>query len=62
MSRLRLIIFREWYTRVRRRAFILGTLLVPLLMAGLVGLGVWMEQVEIEQNKVLVVDLSGMIS
>ena len=43
MNRLRLIIFREWYTRVRRRAFILGTLLVPILMAILVGFGVWME-------------------
>lgn len=62
MNRLRLIIFREWYTRVRRRAFILGTLLVPILMAILVGFGVWMERAQMEENKVLVADLSGLIS
>ena len=33
MNRLGLIIYREWITRVRRRAFIIGTLLVPVLLA-----------------------------
>jgi ABC-2 type transport system permease protein len=62
MKRLGLIIYREWITRVRRRAFIIGTLLVPVLLAFGVGFGVWMENAEMEHNKVLVVDLSGMIT
>jgi ABC-2 type transport system permease protein len=62
MKRLGLIIYREWITRVRRRAFIIGTLLVPVLLALAVGFGVWMENAEMEHNKVLVVDLSGMIT
>ena len=62
MSRLKHIIFREWYTRVRRRAFILGTLLIPVLMAGLIGFVVWMERAETEHHKVLVADLAGLVS
>ena len=62
MNRLGLIIYREWITRVRRRAFIIGTLLVPVLLALGVGFGAWMENAEMEENKVLVVDLSGMIT
>lgn len=62
MKRLGLIIYREWITRVRRRAFIIGTLLVPVLLAFAVGFGAWMENAEMEDNKVLVVDLSGMIT
>ena len=62
MKRLGLIIYWEWITRVRRRAFIIGTLLVPVLLAFGVGFGVWMENAEMEHNKVLVVDLSGMIT
>ena len=58
MNRLQHIVFREWYTRVRRKAFILGTLLVPFLMAGLVGIMVWMDQSETEHHKVLIVDLN----
>lgn len=62
MNRLQHIVFREWYTRVRRKAFILGTLLVPFLMAGLVGIMVWMDQSETEHHKVLIVDLAGLVS
>ena len=43
MKILKHIIYREWITRVRRRAFIIGTLLVPILFAGSIGLGVWLE-------------------
>lgn len=57
MNRLGLIIYREWITRVRRRAFIIGTLLVPVLLALGVGFGAWMENAEMEESKVLVVDL-----
>ena len=62
MNKLGLIIYREWITRVRRRAFIIGTLMVPVLLALGVGLGAWLENTEMEDNKVMVVDLSGMIT
>ena len=62
MNRLGLIINREWITRVRRRAFIIGTLMIPVLLALGIGIGAWMENSELEENKVLVVDLSGMIT
>ena len=62
MNKLALIIYREWITRVRRRAFIIGTLMVPVLLGLGVGLGAWLENAEMEENKVLVVDLSGMIT
>jgi len=56
MNKLTLIIYREWITRVRRRAFIIGTLMVPVLLGLGVGLGAWLENAEMEENKVLVVD------
>lgn len=62
MSRLGHIIYREWHTRVRRKAFILGTLLVPILIAGLVGLIAWLDQSEMEYHKVLVIDEAGIIT
>lgn len=62
MKILKHIIYREWITRVRRRAFIIGTLLVPILFAGSIGLGVWLESGTEEESKVLVVDSSGLIS
>ena len=39
MNKPALIIYREWITRVRRRAFIIGTLMVPVLLGLGVGLG-----------------------
>ena len=51
MNKLALIIYREWITRVRRRAFIIGTLMVPVLLGLGVGLGAWLENAEMEENK-----------
>ena len=62
MSALRHIIYREWITRVRRKAFILGTLAVPLLFMGSMAIGYWLEQGESENSRVLVVDVAGMVS
>ena len=59
MNGLRHIVYREWITRVRRRAFILGTLAIPLLFAGSIVLGWWMEQNEAEESRVLIVDVAG---
>ncbi len=62
MKALGHIIYREWITRVRRKAFILGTLAVPLLFLGSMAIGWWMEQGDAEDSRVLVVDVAGMIS
>ena len=62
MKTLKHIIYREWSTRVRRKAFWLGTLLIPALLAGSIGLGIWMDSGTEKEAKVLVVDASGLIS
>ena len=62
MSALRHIVYREWITRVRRKAFILGTLAVPLLVMGSMAIGWWLEQGDNQKSRVLVVDVAGMVS
>ncbi|MDE0871211.1 MAG: ABC transporter permease [Flavobacteriales bacterium] len=62
MSSLRHIIFREWNTRVRRKAFIYGTLAIPLLLMAVMGVTAWLEQSQTQSSKVLVVDVAGMVS
>ena len=62
MKTLKHIIYREWSTRVRRKAFWLGTLLIPALLAGSIGISVWMNSGAEKEAKVLVVDASGLIS
>jgi ABC-2 type transport system permease protein len=62
MKTLKHIIYREWITRVRRKAFLLGTLLVPFLILLGIGLQVWLASGTEEEAKVLVVDASGLIS
>ncbi|MDE0980293.1 MAG: hypothetical protein OSA78_09885, partial [Flavobacteriales bacterium] len=62
MSALRHIIYREWITRVRRKAFILGTLAVPLLVVGSMAIGWWIKQGDTQESRVLVVDVAGMVS
>jgi ABC-type Na+ efflux pump permease subunit len=62
MKTLKHIIYREWITRVRRKAFLLGTLLVPFLIVVGIGLQVWLDSGTEEEAKVLVVDASGLIS
>jgi ABC-2 type transport system permease protein len=62
MNGLRHIVYREWITRVRRKAFILGTLAIPLLFAASIALGWWLEQSETDESRVLIVDVAGMVS
>ncbi len=54
MKKIWLIIKREYLTRVRKKSFIVTTLLVPLLMFGLISLFVYMA-VKIETKQKLVV-------
>ncbi len=60
MSKIFLIIKREFLTRVRKRAFIIGTILFPLLYLGLIfGTGYIAEKTK-ESLKIAVIDNSGL--
>lgn len=56
MSKIGLIIQREYASRVRKRSFLVITILVPLLIAGLGFLAMWLSIQETKQIHVLVVD------
>lgn len=62
MTAIGTIIEREFVTRVRRRAFWLGTLLAPLLIFGLMLFAGWVGSTSQEDAKVLVVDEAGLIT
>ncbi len=59
---LGLIIAREYLTRVRRRAFIVGTFLMPVISVLVIGFVGWMSSQTEGETKVLVVDRSGLIT
>ncbi len=61
-SPLGLIIAREYLTRVRRRAFLIGTFLMPVVSVLVIGLIGWMESSTEGEMKVLVADRSGLVS
>ncbi len=56
MSKTGLIIQREYGSRVRKKSFLIITLLVPLIIAGLGFLAMWLSVQETKQVKVLVAD------
>src|SRR5688572_18292538 len=56
MSKIGLIITREYTTRVKKRAFIVLTVLVPLLVVSLMFLAIWLSLEETKHVKVLVAD------
>jgi ABC-2 type transport system permease protein len=54
------IIWREYYERVRKKSFIIITLLAPLLMGGLIILPTYLSTLSVEkERKIAVIDLSG---
>lgn len=59
---LGLIIAREYLTRVRRRAFLIGTFVMPVLSVLVIGAIGWMGSRSEGETKVLVVDQSGLIT
>lgn len=59
---LGLIIAREYLTRVRRRAFLIGTLLMPVISVLVLGFVGWMASQTEGETKVLVVDRAGLIT
>ncbi len=62
MSKLRLIIRREYLTRVRTRAFLLGTLLTPLAFGAFFLIqGLMMSYKNNEKRKIVVFDEAGIV-
>jgi len=56
MSKIGLIIGREYSTRVKKKAFIVLTILVPILIVGLMFLAMWLGMEEKKHVEVLVAD------
>lgn len=59
MNKILLIIKREYLTRVRKRTFILSTLLFPLLYLGVIFGTAWIGAKNVSRLKVALVDSSG---
>jgi ABC-2 type transport system permease protein len=62
MGKIGLIIRREYLTRVRKKSFIIMTILGPLLMAGLFIVPIWLTNVNESAKKILVLDESGVLN
>jgi ABC-2 type transport system permease protein len=56
MKKISLIIQREYLTRVRKKSFIVMTILGPVLMAALFIVPVWMAMNDEEESNILVID------
>ncbi len=59
MHNIFLILRREYLVRVRKRSFIVMTLLGPMLMAGFYGLTIWSAVKSIDTKQVTILDQSG---
>lgn len=62
MNKTRLIIEREYTSRVKKKSFIIMTLLGPILIAGLLSLGIFLGMNDSSVHNVLVVDQTPEIS
>ena len=51
MSKINLIIKREYSTRVMKKSFIILTFLVPLLMAGMITVPLWLASIKDNTKK-----------
>ena len=61
MNKIKLIIWREFITRVRKPSFLIMTILGPLLIAGGILLTAWIGSREATDHHVLVIDTEGVI-
>ena len=61
MNKIKLIIWREFITRVRKPSFLIMTILGPVLIAGGILLMAWIGTQEAVDHQVLVVDPEGVI-
>lgn len=62
MSKVGLIIKREYLSRVKKRSFVIMTLLGPLLFAGLMAAAIFITQADQTEHTILVVDEPGLIT
>lgn len=62
MNKIGLVIQREYLSRVKKKSFIIMTLLGPILFAGFMGIGIFAAVADSTEHKVLVVDKPGAIS
>jgi ABC-2 type transport system permease protein len=63
MGKIKLIIWREYFTRVSKKSFIIMTILGPLLIASFYGVMIYLivnENIGAEQDRVFVYDQSGL--
>ena len=61
MIKIFLVVKREYLTRVRKKSFIIMTLLTPLLFAGLIGALLWIATMDQSEQKIItVIDDSGL--
>lgn len=59
MNKLTIVILREFTTRVKKKSFILMTLLMPFLFAALIFVPIWLGQIGSDQEKIVVIDTTG---
>lgn len=60
MHKLFLIIQREYFSRVKKKSFLIMTILGPLLMAGVMIVPVWLAMRDKTDHQILVLDHSGL--
>ncbi len=60
MNKLVLIIQREYFSRVKKKSFLIMTILGPLLMAGVITTPIWMSMRDKAEHHILVLDHSGL--
>lgn len=56
MNKILLIIRREYLTRVKKKSFIVMTILGPLLLAGVMGIMIWLSLAETDDQRMLIAD------
>jgi ABC-2 type transport system permease protein len=61
MNKTGLIIKREYLSRVRKKTFILSTILTPLLFAGVIGAVIFVTIENVRNEKIAVVDATGIL-
>ncbi len=60
MGKIGLIIWREYSTKIRNKTFLIMSILGPLLISGLSTLVVWLPTVDKTEQKIMVIDDSGL--
>jgi ABC-2 type transport system permease protein len=60
MNTIKLIIAREYLSRVRKKSFLLMTLLGPILISALFVVPILLNEVEEDNKRILIVDNTGL--